>query len=128
MATVSALLHCAAGTTGKLCGAACGPLLANRPHNDSCFRASTNSFFAFDVQPHFHVGDSCFGENDPSAPFFFNGMYHVMWQSHTQYEHVPAWNKAPGPSSFWCTPTQTCPPALPHRPARAPLHGTKTRT
>ena len=52
-----------------------GPLFATYPHNDSCWRAATNSYFAFDVQPHYHVGDSCFGENDPSAPFYFNGMY-----------------------------------------------------
>ena len=82
-------------TVGHLCGDLCGPLLATRPHNDSCWRQDTSSFFAFDIQPHFHVGDSCFGENDPSAPFFFNGLYHMGWQSHTQYEHIPPWNKAP---------------------------------
>jgi len=85
----------ARATVGHACGDACGPLLAARPHNDSCWRAGASAFFAFDVQPHFHVGDACFGENDPSAPFFFNGLYHVGWQSHTQYEHIPPWNKAP---------------------------------
>ena len=83
-------------TAGHDCGPECGPLFATYPHNDSCWRAETNSYFQFDVQPRYHVGDSCFGENDPSAPFYFNGMYHVMWQSHTQYQHVPAWNKKPG--------------------------------
>ena len=83
-------------TVPHLCGPQCGSLLATYAHNDSCFRPQTQSFFEFDVQPHFHVGDRCFGENDPCAPFFFNGVYHMMWQSHTQYQHVPRWNKAPG--------------------------------
>jgi hypothetical protein len=85
----------AAATVGRLCGPECGALFADYPHSDSCWRNETNSYFAFDVQPHYHVGDSCFGENDPCSPFYFNGTYHVMWQSHTQYIHVPAWNKMP---------------------------------
>eukprot|EP01048_Picozoa_sp_COSAG05_P015426 COSAG05_NODE_1862_length_3942_cov_5.107468_2_plen_295_part_00 len=83
-------------TAPHLCGPECGALFATYPHNDSCWRSDTGSWFAFDVQPHFHVSDSCFGENDPSAPFYFNGTYHMMWQSHTQYQHVPHWNRAPG--------------------------------
>ena len=85
----------AVATAPHLCGPQCGPLFASYAHNDSCWRQDTQSFFKFDIQPHYHVGDACFGENDPSAPFYFNGMYHMMWQSHTQYQHVPKWNKAP---------------------------------
>ena len=85
----------ATATPAHLCGPECGPLFADYPHNDSCWRGATSSYFSFDVQPHYHIGDSCFGENDPCAPFFFNGTYHVMWQSHTQYIHVPKWNKLP---------------------------------
>ena len=82
-------------TQPHLCGEDCGPLFASYPHNGSCWRDSTQSFFSFDVQPHYHVSDSCFGENDPCAPFYFNGTYHMMWQSHTNYVHVPAWNRLP---------------------------------
>ena len=84
------LPHDVGGTAPHLCGEACGALWASRPHSDSCWRG--DSLFSFDIQPHYHVCDACFGENDPSAPFYFNGVYHMMWQSHTQYEHVPSWN------------------------------------
>eukprot|EP00930_Biecheleria_cincta_P043724 TRINITY_DN30002_c0_g1_i1.p1 TRINITY_DN30002_c0_g1~~TRINITY_DN30002_c0_g1_i1.p1 ORF type:complete len:610 (+),score=56.67 TRINITY_DN30002_c0_g1_i1:174-2003(+) len=97
--TTAALLHAiltlSGATVPHLCGPACGPLFANYQHNDSCWRSSTQSFFSWDLQPHYHIGDSCFGENDPSAPFYFNGVYHIMWQSHTQYVHIPPWNTGP---------------------------------
>ena len=64
------LLRCASATPAHLCGDKCGPLLASLPHNDSCWRADTASFFSFDLQPHFHFSDACFGENDPSSPFY----------------------------------------------------------
>eukprot|EP00040_Diaphanoeca_grandis_P013401 m.67746 g.67746 ORF g.67746 m.67746 type:complete len:651 (-) comp23864_c0_seq1:41-1993(-) len=82
-------------TVPHLCGDNCGPLFETYPHNDSCWREDTQSYFRFDLQPHYHFSDACFGENDPCAPFYFNGVYHVMWQSHTQYQHIPPWNKAP---------------------------------
>ena len=85
----------AGATKPHLCGPACGPLFATYPHNDSCWRPSTQTFFSFAVQPHYHVSDRCFGENDPCAPFYYKGVYHMMWQSHTQYIHVPAWNTLP---------------------------------
>ena len=83
-------------TVPHLCGPECGSLFANYAHNDSCWRPATRSYFSFDLQPRFHVSDRCFGENDPCAPFYFKGWYHLMWQSHTQYQHVPKWNRAPG--------------------------------
>eukprot|EP01047_Picozoa_sp_COSAG01_P081742 COSAG01_NODE_16422_length_1237_cov_1.464851_1_plen_323_part_10 len=96
LAALCLVPHRGSATAPHLCGPECGSLFATYPHNDSCWRPATGTWFAFDVQPHFHVGDSCFGENDPCAPFFFNGTYHMMWQSHTQYQHVPPWNRSPG--------------------------------
>jgi len=55
-------------TAPALCGAECGPLFSDYPHNDSCWRPDTQSYFSFDLQPHFHVSDRCFGENDPCEP------------------------------------------------------------
>eukprot|EP01044_Picomonas_judraskeda_P000440 COSAG03_NODE_19_length_21645_cov_17.937532_17_plen_489_part_00 len=56
---LGALLSPAAllATQPHLCGEDCGPLFASYPHNGSCWRASTQSFFFFDIQPHYHVSD-----------------------------------------------------------------------
>ena len=40
-------------TASKLCGPECGPLFADYPHNDSCRRPDTQSYFSFDLQPHY---------------------------------------------------------------------------
>ena len=59
----------AAATPAHLCGPECGPLFADYPHNDSCWRGATSSYFSFDVQPHYHIGDSCFGESEHLSTF-----------------------------------------------------------
>ena len=77
----------ASPTQPHACGEACGAAFASRFHSDSCVVNGTR--FSWDVQPHFHVSDACFGENDPSGLFYVDGVFHAMWQSHTQYVHSP---------------------------------------
>jgi len=77
----------ASTTQPHACGEACGAAFASRFHSDSCVLNGTR--FSWDVQPHFHVSDACFGENDPSGLFYVDGVFHAMWQSHTQYVHSP---------------------------------------
>ena len=81
LAACAVLAMCGTGvvdaTAPHLCGDKCSNLFAHRPHSDSCWREDTQSYFSFDLQPHFHVSDACFGENDPSAPFYFNGLVPV---------------------------------------------------
>ena len=59
-----------------------GPGTPLKEHNSSCWDPKRHEWRYPTLGPKYHISSSCFGENDPNAPFYYNGMYHVQFQEH----------------------------------------------
>ena len=59
-------------------------------HNSSCFAPAYPDYPFTDkfapgypsVAPRYHICNSCHGENDPCASFYYKGVYHYFYQEH----------------------------------------------